>query len=394
MESFSSCTSLDSQQCSTSFSANRYYRPELDVVRFLAFFLVFLSHNLPRSPTPRLNDLLRGFAPIFFAGTNACIFGVSLFFTLSAFLICELLLREKSTIGTLSVKSFYIRRILRIWPLYYFALGLGVFFALSPLGSRSAIVGFGWYVIFMGAWHAAIHGWIDNPIFVLWTVSVEEQFYALVPWAIRFIGRRGLMALSIFILLVSNLRIYLLRAAGANGDRIWADSIAQFQCFAVGILLCLILRGRVPRIPGWLRSLLLLGSFGCWILAAYKPMHQDFGVASGSGYLPYVTGYLFASVGAVAILVAFLGINPRVIPGWAVSLGKISFGLYVFHAFARDFALALLELVTVPNYSRTILCACITFGLTVGVAKASYLYLERPFLWLKRRHALIESRPV
>ena len=117
--------------------AERYYRPELDAVRFLAFFLVFLSHTLPSEPNPRIDGILRQFAPVYYASANACMFGLSLFFTLSAFLICELLLRERASTGTVEVKQFYIRRILRIWPLYYFGLMLGVIFALMPSGNRS-----------------------------------------------------------------------------------------------------------------------------------------------------------------------------------------------------------------------------------------------------------------
>jgi peptidoglycan/LPS O-acetylase OafA/YrhL len=78
-----------------SHPASHYYRPELDVVRFLAFLLVFVHHTLPSGKDPRIIHLLKGFAPALDSITDACGYGLSLFFTLSAFLICELLLRER-----------------------------------------------------------------------------------------------------------------------------------------------------------------------------------------------------------------------------------------------------------------------------------------------------------
>jgi peptidoglycan/LPS O-acetylase OafA/YrhL len=88
---------------------NRFYLPELDSLRFFAFLGVFIAHVSPISSLRPLYAL-----PIFAAG-----FGVDLFFTLSAFLITELLMREKERFGSLNVGAFYTRRILRIWPLYF-----------------------------------------------------------------------------------------------------------------------------------------------------------------------------------------------------------------------------------------------------------------------------------
>jgi len=97
----------------------RYYRPELDLLRFVAFLLVFLSHVVPGDETfftglhvPRpVADAIIAFA----AGGS---WGVDLFFALSSYLITTILLRERQQIGDVDVVSFYLRRVLRIWPLY------------------------------------------------------------------------------------------------------------------------------------------------------------------------------------------------------------------------------------------------------------------------------------
>src|SRR5688500_16368284 len=98
----------------------RYYRPELDVLRFFAFFLVFLSHTVPGDEAFWAQTPVAGAAAGLIVGLAAGgAFGVDLFVALSSFLITTLLLREREAGGTVDVKAFYVRRVLRIWPLYF-----------------------------------------------------------------------------------------------------------------------------------------------------------------------------------------------------------------------------------------------------------------------------------
>src|SRR5579859_4496379 len=103
--------------CITLSAKPSFYRPELDVLRFFAFLAVFVYHTL----YVPLDHLVGRGVPTWFAQLQVSIsragaYGVDLFFALSAYVITELLLREKAHRGTLDVKAFYIRRILRIWP--------------------------------------------------------------------------------------------------------------------------------------------------------------------------------------------------------------------------------------------------------------------------------------
>ncbi|MEO6924557.1 MAG: acyltransferase family protein, partial [Bryocella sp.] len=93
----------------------RFYRPELDVIRFLAFLCVFWHHGTAHTGESFRSDV--GWA---------CGFGLCLFFTLSAYLITTLLLRERVKTGSVNLRQFYIRRMLRIWPLYFTALFMGM----------------------------------------------------------------------------------------------------------------------------------------------------------------------------------------------------------------------------------------------------------------------------
>src|SRR4051812_24548209 len=86
-----------------------WYHPELDILRFGAFFLVFVFHAVGRGS---------------WSGFRTGGYGVDLFFVLSSYLITEILLREQRTLGKFDIRAFYARRILRIWPLYFVFLAL------------------------------------------------------------------------------------------------------------------------------------------------------------------------------------------------------------------------------------------------------------------------------
>ena len=213
-------------------STSSYYRPELDVVRFVAFLLVFLHHTLPSGKDIRVLHLFKGFAPAYDAFSTACGYGLSLFFTLSAFLICELLLRERSSTGSIDVKQFYIRRILRIWPLYYLAITLGLIVALLIGSPRKEFIGIGWFAVFMGAWYAVVYSPSILPINPLWSISVEEQFYLLAPWAVKYFNRKSLYGFCAVIILAANACIYFLCRSLAADRCFWYNSFVQFECFA------------------------------------------------------------------------------------------------------------------------------------------------------------------
>ncbi|MBV8729460.1 MAG: acyltransferase [Acidobacteriia bacterium] len=167
----------------------RFYRPELDGLRFFAFFCVLLRHGAP-IPT--------------FAGPliQQCgSFGLSLFFFLSAFLITELLIRERENTGTVHLKAFYIRRILRIWPLYYVAVALAVI--VGRIWPDPFWIGkfrlFSMLFFFMNWVPQIMYG----PFTPLWSISVEEQFYAIWP----AVASRGIRMLKIasFVLIADSI---------------------------------------------------------------------------------------------------------------------------------------------------------------------------------------------
>lgn len=373
----------------------RFYRPELDVVRFVAFALVFLHHSLPLGPSAGTAALSKALAQVLYACGWASGFGLSLFFTLSAYLICELLLREREATGAVLAKQFYIRRILRIWPLYFAALGIALIYALLPGGDPAAIAWVGWSAILLGNWYVVIHGFYPvSPMTPLWSISVEEQFYLFAPWAIKLLNRRSLSNLCIVLIVFTNLCLYHLGNLRVPDTSIWTNSFVQFENFAAGMLLCIVLHGKSPNTSMWLRLTLLAVAGSCWYFAVYECNTRYQGVA-GPGSWPLIGGYGLVAIGCCAVLLAFLGIDQGLLPNWAIYLGRISYGLYVFHELAFKIVVSIFS-----HHNSTFGGAMMLFkgaasiGLTFLLASASYRYFETPFLRMKKRHEVILSRPV
>ena len=372
----------------TAKTTSRFYRPELDVLRCLAFFMVFSSHVLPFP-----HDAV-GFHWIY-AIQEGVSGGVPLFFILTSFLITELLLREQETTGTVHVGAFYMRRILRIWPLYFLALLLAIL--LPHFVHEFDYVGkyIAPFLLLTGNWVIILHGWFHNPMLTpLWSTPVQEQFYLLWPLIVVRWGKRGILWSLAFVLPLAWGMDYLLPAfvRGARSPDIWCNSVSQFQFFALGSGLALLMHRRPLRLSFGMRALLFAAAVGAFFISG-TPCHfiNDF---MPSTPMLTLAGYLAIDVGCVLICLAFLGAT---MPKWSrplVYLGKISFGLYIFHYTILAIVAAVvkhkLHLGGVPQIAVTYL---LTWVIAVGVAALSYRYYEMPFLKLKSRFTFIRSRP-
>jgi peptidoglycan/LPS O-acetylase OafA/YrhL len=193
---------------------------------------------------------------------------------------------------------------------------------------------------------------------------------------------------------VANVWLYYLGKVGASDTAVWFNSFVQFECFAGGILLCLVLRGRLPTFALWQRLMLIAGSLSCWFYACYG-LHTHFAGLENPGSWPLIGGYALAAMGCVLMLLAFLGVRSKLLPRWAIYLGRISYGLYVYHRFAAYLTSKLL-IRHLASFKSPIylLKGALALGLTVVLAALSYRYFETPFLKMKKRHSVIESQPV
>jgi peptidoglycan/LPS O-acetylase OafA/YrhL len=374
--------------------SNAYYRPELDALRFFAFLCVFSFHRMDYVPTDPVHN------PWLFRIGNIGPFGVPVFFLLSAFLITELLLRERERTGEIHIKAFYMRRILRIWPLYFAVFfGLALFNHFVPgVGTEDPLAWLS-FTFFAGNWYILHHGWIAGSVDPLWSISVEEQFYIVIPVIAAFAGRRAVAIVSCLLLGVSYLTVLLYAlhpTAGDNGE--WTNSFVQFQFFCAGTLIAILLRGRLVRLSLPLRGVGFLLAAGCWFTAVLRFKVQSWEpqpTLAGA-----ILGWLLVLTGAVLFFLCAHGIPSRFIPGWLAYLGRISYGLYLFHSliFFLTFEKALPYLrrlcpdLALPGPIRDYVWTLVVLALSVAAASLSFHSFERPFLRLKKRFTFVPAR--
>jgi peptidoglycan/LPS O-acetylase OafA/YrhL len=359
-----------------------FYHPELDVLRFVAFLAVFMHHSLPRDARLYANKGLSPLATEFLlTAKEAGAFGLDLFFALSAYLITELLLREHAKRGSFSVSAFYVRRALRIWPLYFAFLALTVFVipTIIPAERFGPIYIFS-FALFVGNWVCATHGLPFSVASPLWSISVEEQFYIGWPLLLKFFGINRLKQLAFAMLFLAVAVRVFLAVYGVEHPGVWCNTIARLDPIALGAILAFVLNGRAPQIKNGLRVVLWVVALATWWLVA-RFLHQD-GPTS-------VATYALSGFASVVLLLAVMRTEAPLLKvrpfSWLVYLGRISYGLYVFHLFALALVMnmAFIPGLGIPlNFELRILLALL---LCVAWASASYRLLELPFLRLKER---------
>jgi peptidoglycan/LPS O-acetylase OafA/YrhL len=375
-------------------NARSFYRPELDILRFLAFLAVFFAHLLPNeiwSPQGQIAGLRSGIAFRFYTSHHISAFGAKLliaavgsntaslniFFVLSAFLISTLLLRERELSGTLNLRAFYVRRILRIWPLYFLAIAIGTLWRFIDFSShleRRYLIA---YLLLAGNWPFVFYGATSSFMAPLWSVSVEEQFYLAWPLILRRLTMRGMLAFSVGMLGAGILGVWFLTARGYP----WPEKSTFFQLpsIAVGIVLACI---RPLSLSVARRILVFL--IGAGVVFASSWAFQFHGI--NFSLIP-----ILDAMGAGLIFVSFLGSSLR--NRQLCYLGKISYGLYVYHEFCI-YLVKKAHLGHGTTVFRYLDYGLLALLLTLAISALSYRFIETPFLRLKDRFAVVHSRPV
>jgi len=281
-----------------------------DGLRALAFLLVFISHKATSAASERY-------------GTA----GVWLFFVLSGFLITRILANHRADIEAgistvwASMKSFYVRRTLRIFPVYY--LFLAVITVLASYGALDLGSGLRQlsYWLYLGNIYIEFNDW--GPVGHLWSLAVEEQFYLLFAPIALMLPRKLLPLTCISLILVSVAAHIALRYADAGDNHFDANSLVNFGLLGLGGLAGLAAERPLPRL---LRSDVAIGlALLVYLVApALMPKHQWVQVGRLAGLfaaLVLVQVYQRQTGSAVALL------------NWAPlrSLGVVSYGAYLFH---------------------------------------------------------------
>jgi peptidoglycan/LPS O-acetylase OafA/YrhL len=239
-----------------------------------------------------------------------------------------------------------------------------------------------------GNWFIVFHGFPSSVIYPLWSVSIEEQFYIAWPTIVRRVSEFGMLIIAGGLLVIATAsRVYLGMHHSGEND-VWCNTFVQLDPIAIGIIMAVLLRGEIPQFSRPARAaLLVLGITGLALGAMFFGIKNDPLTTAR-----IVLGYPSVAIGGALLLLSVLR-NRKRRSRWAlVYLGRISYGLYVFHV------LGLLISDHVVSDSRAALWR---YSVRVGVALAatillaaiSFRWLETPFLSLKQRFTHVLSRP-
>jgi peptidoglycan/LPS O-acetylase OafA/YrhL len=384
-----------SEKTPVAKSPGRFYYPELDLIRFFLFCCVWGRHVLPTN----LASYSAHHVPMWLAMAvtsviEAMMCSLDVFFIVSGFLITQLLLRERDLNGAVDLKAFYVRRLLRIWPLYFFIIGIAIL--LSAFDRSQAL---GWadllsFLLFAGNWGPVLGHWTHAAFLVpLWSVSFEEQFYLLWPLVLRRASRKFVYGTAIALLGVGTLARLILLSEHAMASALWFNSFVRVDSIACGILLALTFHRCEPPLLGVpKRLLLLLLGVSAWVVVGKFCGLLDPVPTLAGGMI----GYPLMSLAGVAIFLSFFGATREgasfLKNSGLVYLGNIAYGLYVYHYLCREISARIFA----PYHSHThnyshALSTLFGLAITFLLAAASFEWLETPFLRLKQRFTHIPS---
>ncbi len=352
-----------------------FYAPELDSLRCVAVSFVMVAH----------------FSPTLARYADWGSLGVRLFFVLSGFLITEVLLnaRRRVDLGHVkvfrAVRQFFVRRVFRLWPLFFGSLLAAYAFKVPGTGTNIL-----WHLCFATNCYVFLHH--DWPILLshYWTLAVEQQFYLVWPLAVLLLPRRALPAVLGAVLVAGPLtRALLLLRANSSPDFDFVLLPCCFDFFAAGGLVAWWRHGgRLDGVAsaGTLKAV-MTGALGWIVFGA---------VVRTAGRVPpgwAVYDALIHAIGFAALIAYLLRTSQGSPVRWLrlaplVYVGQISYGIYIFHNFMHRLGPAVLRRVIGENYFHSeILHATYLIALSVAVASVSYHLFEEPIRKLGRRIA-------
>jgi peptidoglycan/LPS O-acetylase OafA/YrhL len=358
-------------------NSKKIYYPQLDAIRGLSFLAVFFFHAY--KPGKATNGLQAFFVFVY----SKLPLSIDIFFILSSFLLTFLGINEYKLRGNFSFKNYFIRRALRIWPLYY----LLMFFSFVVLklfqkytGQQITLPPAEWYLFFISNFYQPDHVFFLR---LLWTLSVEEQFYLFWGLCLLLFQKYMLWVIAIlaFISIIFNI------ATTITGSDIYFHTLTYVADMMIGAFAAYSIAqnnwvvnvvGRLKGKASFLFYLILpiLLVFFFFIDKNTSELANDFAAL--------LFKFLFSFyIGLVIIDQMVNSNNITSLSGkkFLIYSGKISYGLYCFHGIVITFGMLLLKKsgLVLPSIVNTILLLIATFA----IASLSYTIIEKPFLKLK-----------
>lgn len=366
------------------------YFKNFNSLRFYAFLLVFIGHVVVGFQLEE--NWLKNFSSHY----DLSHYGVIFFFVLSGFLITIILLKGQQKNQKVNILYFYTKRVRRIWPVYFMVIVVG--FLIVPLFiyiankfglnmysvSGTDINSLPWFIFFISNIYISYFGFLSPIINILWSVAIEEQFYIVWPWFVKY-TRNNLL---IFIILILVFVFSVLFRYFDFGSL--AEHIHTFACIGSLAIGCLgaYLTFYNQKVLDFFTNLKWIYSLSIYLLIALsfilicfkEELHLNNALSMSLIYA--ILSILFL----VFILEQGLSKKPLIPFGKSKVteyLGTISYGLYAYHMIAFTVIVTILKVLNLSvshNLIIYILAIIVTFILTILISYLSYKYIERPII--------------
>ncbi len=359
------------------YTDKKYY-PQLDAIRGLSFLAVFTFHAY--KPSFGIS-IFQQF--LYFVHHNLPL-SIDVFFVLSAFLLTLLGLKEYKKNGNFSFKNYFIRRALRIWPLYYLLMFL-TFVVIKiiavKMGQQITLPLPYWYLFFISNYCNTPHVYFLK---FLWTLSVEEQFYLL--WGLcLLLFQKNLKAVMIVFTAVSI--VFNIWGAATN-QHIYTNTITYIFDMMAGAYAAYCLHQNngvinwIKRFSSKYNAMFMYGFLLPFFLIYFIADSKLVGVANN--LFSVLMRFIFIIYTCCIILDQMVNCRKRLSlsnNNFLIYTGKISYGLYCFHGFVLSFVDIFMQKMS--WHLPSILYAIILLAVTFLIASLSYRFIEKPFLQLK-----------
>lgn len=356
-------------------SKKTVYYKGLNGIRAIAVLSVLISHIIVGAnyinPQYELDQL------------DVANYGVTMFFTLSGFLISSLLILENKKSGTIQLRDFYMRRILRIWPIYYLYIFISVACVFVFLGQDIVQPQLAYYLTFFANFPFII-GTGLLAISHLWSIGVEEQFYVFWPWLFRNIGNI-LEKLSFFVLVFYFLKIIsLFIFKYTDIDIIYTIfNVNRFDCMGIGGI------GAVLYHQNNKLAEIFTNKFVQWIVLFCLIL-----ILFGKFRFSMLVDHQLVSLVTLSLILSNIKLEKPLINlenKFFNFIGKLSYGIYVYHMLIILLIIPVIKLLPYSDFSKTVVLSLFTIVVTLIISYLSYNYFELPFLKLKSKFATIKS---
>ncbi|MBB6327773.1 peptidoglycan/LPS O-acetylase OafA/YrhL [Algoriphagus iocasae] len=351
-----------------------YYKG-LNGIRAIAALSVLLSHIITGAnyiyPELEIDEL------------DIANYGVTMFFTLSGFLITSLLLTENKETGTIKLKDFYIRRILRIWPIYYlyiFVSAACLYFFLEANIIQKELL---YYLTFFANVPFILSSGL-MAISHLWSIGVEEQFYIFWPWF--FMNTKSILTkLFVFVLAFYFLKVLALVVFKYTDSDIFYTvlKVNRFDCMGIGGIGAVLYHQKSKVVDFFTSKTVQWIVLIC--LAVMLLEEFRFSMLIDHQLVALITLSLILS--NISLENPILNLENN----FFNFIGKLSYGIYVYHKLIVLLLVPFVKFLPFPNGLKLTTLAVLSLVLTLAISYLSFHYFEKAFLKLKSKYTTIKS---